>query len=172
MHRQLISTLGAAAVVLLTGCAARGANYERPQVPTPKQYRFVETTDRAESLADLRWWQVFDDSVLHALIREALSNNLDVHAAVARVERARAQVGIARSFLYPQVDGAANYTARQNVGGSESENGVQQSAVYGFQLSWEIDVFGRLRREREAAFALFLSTEQARRGVLVTLVGD
>jgi multidrug efflux system outer membrane protein len=161
----------AAAVLALlaAGCAPVGPNYRRPAMPTPAQYRFVESS-QAESLADVPWWQVFDDPTLQALIREAIANNLDLRAAAARVERARAEAGIARSFLYPQIDGAANYTIQQNSGTPGAE--VQHGGLYGFQLAWEIDVFGRIRRETEAALALTLASEQARRGVLVTLVGD
>jgi multidrug efflux system outer membrane protein len=154
--------------VLLGGCAV-GPNYTRPQLPTPAQYRFVDGPAEAESLADLPWFEVFKDGSLQALIRDAIANNLDLRAAVARLERARAQAGIAKSFLYPHVDGTATYTAQQNTG---SDNGVGQNGIYGFQLGWELDLFGRIRREKEAAFAVVLATEQGRRGVLVTLVGD
>lgn len=155
---------------VLAGCAI-GANYARPQVPTPDQYRFVEGPTQAQSLADMPWFQVFDDPTLQALIREAISNNLDLRVAVARVEEARARAGIAKSFLYPQVDGVARYGIRQ---ASEVENNdtTHQSGDYGFRLAWELDLFGRLRRERESAAALALASEQGRRGVLVTLVGD
>jgi len=154
---------------LLAGCVPVGPNYRRPQLPAPAQFRFVESA-QAASLADLPWWQVFDDPVLQALVRDAIAGNLDVRAAVARVERFRAEAGIAKSLLYPQVDGAATYTVQQNSGSADGD--VQQNAVYGFQLSWEIDLFGRIRREREAAIARMLASEQGRRGVLVTLVGD
>ena len=159
-----------ALAALVSGCAPVGPNYKRPEPPTPAQYRFAATPSDAASLADLPWWQVFEDPTLQALIREAVANNLDLRAAAARVERARAEAGIAKSFLYPQVDGTASYTAQQNSGTDGGD--AQQAAVYGFQLSWEIDLFGRLRREREAAVATMLATEQGRRGVLVTLVGD
>jgi outer membrane protein, multidrug efflux system len=161
---------------MLTACAV-GPDYKRPQVPAPAQYRFVDGQAEAQSMADLPWWQVFGDPTLQVLVREAVTNNLDVRVALARVEAARARAGIAKSFLYPQVDGVAGYTARQasntpvtpeNPDGSS----VNQSGEYGFRLSWELDVFGRLRRQNEAAYAIFLATEQARRGVLVTLVGD
>jgi len=159
----------------LTGCTA-GKNYERPQLPNPATYRFVEGATEAQSLADLPWFQVFDDPTLQALIREALTNNLDLQMAVARVEEARARAGIAKSFLYPQVDGTVNYgvrqasTARSQSGGTDDT--THQSGSYGFQLSWEIDLFGKLRRQHEAALAIVLASEQGRRGVLVTLVGD
>jgi multidrug efflux system outer membrane protein len=157
------------------GCLA-GPNYARPQLPNPPTYRFVEGTGQAQTLADSPWWQVFDDPALQALVRDALANNLDLQVAVARVEEARARAGVAKSFLYPQVDGVAGYNVRQasntqDTGGAEGDT-THQSGHYGFQLSWEIDLFGRLRRQHEAATALLLASEQGRRGVLVTLVGD
>ena len=109
--------------------------------------------------------------MLQALIREAITNNLDLRAAAARVERFRAEARIAKSFLYPQVNGAAGVTVQQNSGAADPDD-VERNAVYGFQLSWEIDLFGRIRREHEAAVARLLASEQGRRGVLVTLVAD
>ena len=160
------------------GCAV-GPDYVRPQFPEPAQFRFVTDPAQAQSLADTPWWEVFDDPTLHALVREALANNLDLKIAVARLEEARALSGVAKSFLYPAVDAVASYTVRQASETSQSDrepdradDTTRQSGNYGFQLSWEIDLFGRLRRQHEAAFALFLASEQARRGVLVTLVGD
>jgi multidrug efflux system outer membrane protein len=156
-------------VLSVASCAPVGPNYARPVVPTPPTFRFVES-QQAASLADVPWWQVFEDPVLQALIREALANNLDLRAAAARVERFRAEARVAKSFLYPQVDGAATYTVQQNSGTAGGD--IQQNAIYGFQLSWELDLFGRIRREREAAVARLLASEQGRRGVLVTLVAD
>jgi multidrug efflux system outer membrane protein len=160
--------------LLSAGCLV-GPNYSRPQMPTPQQFRFVEGA-QAESLADAPWFQVFDDPALQALIKEAIANNLDLRAAVARVEEMRARAGISRSFLYPQIDGVATYTARgastAQPGDRDDEDTFHQSGQYGFQLSWELDLFGRIRRLNEAAVALALASEQARRGVMVTLVGD
>jgi multidrug efflux system outer membrane protein len=160
----------------LVGCAAAGPNYVRPQMPSPAQFRFVEGAS-AESIADAPWFQVFDDATLQALIREAIANNLDLRVAVARVEEARARAGIAKSFLYPQIDFTARYGIRQassatNESDSDDEDTTHQSGAYGFQLSWELDLFGRIRREKESAFAFVLASDQGRRGVLVTLIGD
>src|SRR5262245_4367524 len=84
-----------AAAALSSGCfAAVGPNYSRPQLPTPPQYRFVQGTAQAQTLADSPWFEVFDDSTLQALIREAIANNLDLKIAAARVEEARARAGI------------------------------------------------------------------------------
>jgi outer membrane protein, multidrug efflux system len=150
-------------------------NYKRPELVTPQQFRFVEGA-QAESLADAPWFKVFDDPALQALIKEAIDSNLDLRAAVARVEEMRARAGIARSFLYPQVDGAASYRVRGSSSGEPDatgdEDNFHQNGSYGFQLAWEIDLFGKLRRQQEAAVALALASEQARRGVMVTLVGD
>ena len=82
-------------------------------MPAPPQYRFVEGPAEAESLADVPWWQVIEDPQLQALIREAIANNLDLRVATARVEEARAQYGIAQSFLFPEVGVAGGYSAQQ-----------------------------------------------------------
>ena len=173
----VVRTVVAAAIVsFMTGCTL-GANYARPPIANPSQYRFVAPAAQAQSLADVPWFQVFDDPSLQALVREALANNLDLQIAVARVEEARARAGIATSFLYPQVDAVGSYGVRQasNTGQddtSDDADTTHQSGTLGFRLSWEIDLFGRLRRGREAALALALASEQGRRGVLVTLIGD
>ncbi len=156
------------------GCSAVGSTYERPEMAPPADYRFTTAPAQAQTLADTPWFQVFDDPTLQALIAEAIAANLDLRVAVARVEEARARAGIARSFLYPEVNGGASYTAR----GASTEDdtaesgGTRQATNYGFQLSWEIDLFGRLRRGREAAVALAFASDYARRGVIVTLIGD
>jgi multidrug efflux system outer membrane protein len=112
---------------------------------------------------------VFDDPALQVLVREAVVNNLDLRVAAARVEELRARAGIVKSFLYPTVDGAANYSFAQSSSGDDS---TRQSGVFGFQLAWEWDLFGRVARQHEAALATVLAQEYGRRGVLVTLVGD
>ena len=145
-------------------------------MPTPPQYRFVDGPEQAASIADLPWFQVFDDPTLQELIREGIGNNLDLRTAAARVQEFRARAGIAASYLYPQVDAGASYGARQATNAPRpdgaGEDTTHQSGTYGFQLSWEIDLFGKLRREKEAAVAVMMASEQTRRGVMVTLVGD
>jgi multidrug efflux system outer membrane protein len=154
---------------LIAGCAV-GPNYARPEMPTPPAHRVVDSSTATQD-ADLQWWQVFDDDTLEKLIFDALANNLDLRAAIARVEVARARAGITKSFLYPQVDGVAGYGVRQ-ASTTEEDDTTRNSGTYGFQLSWEIDLFGRIQRQNEAALAIVLATEQARRGVIVTLIGD
>jgi multidrug efflux system outer membrane protein len=161
---------------LVSGCAV-GPNYNRPQMPTPPAHRFFEGEAQAQSLADVPWWEVVKDPVLQQLIREAIANNLDLRTATARVAEARAQYGIARSFLFPAVGFAGGYSAEQASRLSEPPQGIAAKKTYqnwsaGFPISWEIDLFGRIRREKEAAFAAYLATEEGRRAALITLVAD
>jgi multidrug efflux system outer membrane protein len=135
------------------------------------------TASQAESLADIPWWELFKDPVLQQLSREALANNYDLRVAAARVEEARAQIGVARSFLYPQLSANAGGTAEQVSRRTDPSQSVGASRSYqnwllGLSMAWEFDVFGRIRRETEAATGIFLATEQARRGVLIALIAD
>jgi multidrug efflux system outer membrane protein len=168
--RALAATISFPA--LLAGCTV-GSNYERPEMASPDQFRFVDGPAQAQTLADAPWFEVFQDPELQALIKEALANNLDLQAALARVEEARARAGIAKSFYYPQVDGqlSGGWRGSSNDDDSRDES-VTENVNYGFGLSWEIDLFGKLRRQRESALAIAFASEQNRRGVLVTLMGD
>lgn len=167
--------IGLLSVAFISAGCLVGPNYKRPELAPPQQYRFVEGT-QAESLADVPWFNVFQDPALQELIKIAINNNLDLRAAVARVEEMRARAGIAKSYLYPQIDGAASYRARGATSAqpdeTDAEDTFHQNTSYGFQLGWELDLFGKLRRQNEAALAIALASEQSRRGVMVTLVGD
>ena len=162
--------------LLLSGCTL-GPDYLRPRLLIPENHRGVVGAPAAESLADLPWWELFRDPVLQDLTRESLQQNFDLRIAVARVEQARAQVGVTRSFLFPQVNFNANGTLQQVSRASEPPQSLGTDRTFrnlllGFGLAWEIDVFGRIQRETEAATAVYFATEQARRGVLITLVAD
>jgi len=164
------------AVCLAPGCAV-GPNYARPEMPVPPAHRFFEGEAQAQSLADVPWWEVIKDPVLQQLVREAIAHNLDLITATARVAEARAQYGIAKSFLFPEVGFAGGYSAQQVSRLAEPPQGTAKGKTYqnwnaGFTLSWEIDLFGRLRREKEAGFATYLATEEGRRAALITLVAD
>jgi multidrug efflux system outer membrane protein len=162
-------------VFLLSGCMV-GPDYSRPPVLIPDNFRGIVGAPTAESFADLPWFDVFRDPVLQELVREALQNNYDLRVAAARVEEARAQIGIARSFLFPQFDfnGGGNAQQASRVADPPQPFGSRnfQNWLLGFGLAWEIDVFGRIRRETEAATAVFFASEQAQRAVLITLVAD
>jgi outer membrane protein, multidrug efflux system len=167
-----------AASAFISGCAAVGPNYKRPDLSPPATFRGVTDVQAAASLADEPWWQVFSDEALQALIRDAIAHNLDLRIAVARVQEARALSGVARSFLYPEVNLTAGYTGNQASRNSQPPGAFKDAdRTYNntsveAAMAWELDLFGRLRRENEAAFARYLSTEEGRRAVLVALVSD
>ncbi len=175
--RHSAPRVAAACSLLLVVACAVGPKYGRPEVPTPPAHRFFEGEEQAQSIADAPWWEVVKDPQLQALIREAIANNLDLRAATARVAEARAQYGIARSFLFPEVGVGASYSAQHVSRLSEPPQGTATGETYqnwsaGFTLSWEIDLFGRIRREKQAALAAYLATEEGRRAAVITLVAD
>ena len=162
-----------AAVAVLGGCAV-GPNYKRPSVGAPGAYRFA-TGEGTNSLADLPWWQVFQDPLLQGLIGTALTNNYDLKQAVARVEQARQQAVVARSPFMPQVGYGGDIGRGRNAlfnSPASVNGGTASSAQVNLNLAWEIDFWGRIRRLSEAARAQYLATEEARRGVTITLVSD
>jgi multidrug efflux system outer membrane protein len=163
-------------LLLLSSCTL-GPDYLRPKILIPDNHRGVVGTPAAESLADLPWWELFRDPVLQELTRESLQNNFDLRIAAARVEQARAQIGITRSFLFPQVNFSANGNVQQVSRFSEPPQSsgagrTFRNLLLGFGLAWELDIFGRIQRETESATSVFLATEQAQRAVLITLVAD
>jgi outer membrane protein, multidrug efflux system len=171
--QQIVS--GVVAAALLGGCML-GPNYKRPVVAEPGTFR-GQATAEAESLADAPWWDVFQDPILKYLIQQALHANYDVRIAAARVQEARALLGVARSDLYPSLDygvGAARGNVRPGPTGGPGGQAPTTSNAYSASLtaSWELDIWGRVRRSNEAALASLLATEDARRGVWLTLVSD
>ncbi len=162
-----------AALLLIGGCSVTGPEYSRPEVPTPSSWR--TPTPLAVNAADTAWWRQFGDPVLDALIEEALVRNPNVQIAVANVQAAAAVVTQTRAGLYPQVGYQAN-AARQRF--SERNATPFNSAIPNPQnaynallgASWELDLWGRIKRLSEAARAQVLASDEARRGVALTLV--
>ncbi|HWI58909.1 MAG TPA: efflux transporter outer membrane subunit [Bacillota bacterium] len=161
-------------LLMLAGGCAVGPNYKRPPVHTPEQYRFA-TNQTTNSLGDLLWWQTFQDPVLQDLIRTALTNNYDLKQAIARVEQARNQAIAVRSPLFPQINYNGDIGRGRNAAFNQPSalNGTTEStAQVNLNAFWEIDFWGRIRRLSQAARAQYLATDEARRGVMVTLVSD
>ncbi|MFL6234102.1 MAG: efflux transporter outer membrane subunit [Thermoanaerobaculia bacterium] len=163
--------LGLAACLLVAGCTA-GPNYRRPPVTAPEQVRGQAGPAEAASLADRPWWEIFQDGELKGLIDEALRGSYDVRLAAWRVEEARAAAGISRSQFLPQVQADAGWSRGQ--ASQLASPGARTENLYDVNLgvSWEIDLWGRIRRLNEAARADVLATEEARHGVLLSLVSD
>lgn len=170
---RIISSIVAAA--LLGGCAI-GPNYKRPPLAEPPTFR-GQATAEAASLADAPWWEVFQDPNLKGLIQEALRSNYDVRIAAARVQEARASLRVARSDLYPSLDYGAGVSRGKITPGVQGSPGGPSPEASNFfygalTASWELDIWGRIRRSNEAARATLLATAEARRGVWLTLVSD
>jgi len=151
-----------------------GPDYQRPGITQADEFRSEVGPTEAQSLADLPWWQVFNDKALQQLILQALTNNYDLQLAVARVEQARAFVGVTASEFYPQV-GYQGLAGREEIFVPlEQSNGNVTFNAFSAALNvaWELDVWGRIRRATEAARASLFAQEDVRRGVMLTLVSD
>ena len=172
--------MAAVVVSVLSGCMV-GPDYQRPALPSPTVFR--GTPDPAvppdpTSLGDLQWFEVFKDDQLQALIRTALVANYDLRDAVARINEARANLGITRSEQFPNIAASADITTvRLSKNGlTPVAEGIDRDRTVGSVLlnllSFEVDVWGRLRRATEAARAQVLAAEDTRQAVLTTLVSD
>jgi multidrug efflux system outer membrane protein len=169
MRKPLLVSL----VALLVGGCMVGPDYVRPPVDAPAAWRLSEP--EVKELANTAWWEQFGDPVLNELVATALRENKDLMIATARVDEFAGNYGFVRSGLFPQV--GAGYEAKRQrdisavvVGAGEGATYNSYSAV--LNASWEIDIWGRIRRQTEAANAQLLASEEGRRGVILSLVGS
>lgn len=161
---------------LAAGCMV-GPDYKRPELAVPPVYRGADAgapAPGAASYGDLAWWSIFPDPDLQTLIRTALAQNYDLRIAVARILQAQSQVTIARSQEFPTVDGSVNapyaaYTG-SHIPTPYFDHSFQPQA--GFDVAWELDFWGKFRRNTESAQADLLATDEARYVVTATLVTD
>ena len=166
-------------IVSWASCAI-GPDYERPYIPDPEEFRaqsYEEKEIDSTSLAEMPWWELFQDDELHYLIRIALQENKDLMIAAARVEEARGELGVTRSQLFPQFDAQASYSRRgipsALIPGEAGDINLETD-IYriGGSLSWELDVWGQLRRATEASRAELMATEEARRAIILSLIAQ
>jgi multidrug efflux system outer membrane protein len=168
------------AAVLLSGCAV-GPKYKRPTTAVPQQWTVDQARGTSTREPAEQWWSSFHDPEFDSLVQRAVKANLDLKLATARVSEARAERGVARSGLLPSVEATATATRnRQRV--ITAPAGAGKSAVVvpvefnnfqgGFDASWELDVFGGVRRGLQAATADVAAAGEARRAVLVTVLGE
>ena len=156
---------------LLAGCV-QGPDYVKPVVETPSSYRF--SSQSSEIAVEPGWWRGFGDPYLDALVGEALVNNRDLEIAAARVDEFAAVLAGTRSQAFPQI-GYALSGSRSRASEKQIPDIVDPlSSSFGALLSasWEIDLWGRIRRETEAARANLLATEEARQGVILTIISS
>ena len=155
--------------------------YERPKLPTPvnlDREAPPSSPPDPQTLADAKWFDVFQDEKLQELIREALANNYDLREAIARIDEARANYGLTRSDQFPTIVGSADITTegRSRSGAFNIPEPLERKRTFGSVLlnllTFELDIWGRLRKATAAAKADLLATEEARKAVVTTLVSD
>lgn len=156
----------------LLGCMV-GPNYRRPSVETPPSWRFEDK--EARKVANPAWWEQFDDPVLNDLIQTALKENKDLKIAAARVEEFWGRYGTTRAALFPQLGvsgspGKSHVTEKSNTPFPSTGENPAYNLQASLNASWEIDLWGKLRRKTEAARADLLSSEEGRRALLLTVV--
>ncbi len=166
------------AAALLTGCAV-GPDYHRPSLDVPAHYRdaapaAASAAGDAASIGDSGWWEVYSDPDLQALLATAIRSNYDVKIAVARIDEARAQLGSQRLNYLPQlsVDAAAGRARTSEYAALPGLPRINKEAQVQILASYQIDLWGQLRRATEAARANLLASQYARRAVAVTLVAS
>ena len=165
------------ALLLLAGCMV-GPNYKRPAVPLPGEHRGAPASTSETSLADTKWPDLFQDDTLKQLIAAALAHNFDLALASERVQEARIRFRIAGAGEYPLVlaQGQFNATRPSRIGSNPfvpSSGSMDVSYTQaGATVAWELDLWGRLRRLTESARAQYLASEEARHGIVVSLIGD
>jgi multidrug efflux system outer membrane protein len=167
------------AATSLAGCTV-GPNYKKPTVPVPTEYHGPKKDDaqdaaqaqaqaQAASIADLPWWEVFQDPVLQELIRTALKQNYDLQLATERITQARAQLQVTRSNQFPQINATATGTDERLYQGFPVKT---RFATLAADATFQLDLFGQLRRQTESARAQVLASDFARKTTILTLVSD
>ena len=169
MRRFISVTLSC---LTLCGCMV-GPDYRRPVVETPQLWRFAEKDTK--DLVNTPWWEQFGDPVMSGLIETALRENKDLKIAAARVEEYRGRYAVTRAPLFPQIGAGASAGGERTTERGQTRpaaTSTNPSELYqvNFFASWEIDLWGKLRRATEAARADLIATEEAKRGVILTLV--
>ncbi len=178
-HVRKRSFAATAIIILLNGCMV-GPDYRRPAVTTPDAFRGASAaiTPDKQSIAELKWFEVFQDEQLQELIRTALTQNYDLRDAVARVDAARANLGITQADQYPNFGVGADVTSveQSRQGEFTIPRGTSRQRTFGTVFlnlfTFEIDIWGRLRRATEASRAELLATDWNRKAVITTLISD
>lgn len=160
--------------VVIGGCAAVGPNYQRPAFDAPAQWSESRSQAAPAALGQAAWWKSFADPLLDRLIDQAIGANLDLEQARARIVQARSELVVAGAARLPAVNagGAINRSDPSNNLASTARSGPSTVYQAGFDASWEIDVFGRVRRSVEAAQARFDASVEDLHAAVLTLLGD
>ena len=166
---------GIVALLALEAGCMMGPKYKRPAVNVPQQYRTPSPQQAvaASSLGNEQWWQVYEDPVLTQLIHTAIAQNYDVRIAAARVLQAQAQVGITRSNQLPSASVGADVFSQQNAKVTKLFPAYEvNGGELNLSVIWNLDFWGKYRRQTEAARAQLLATEWGQRAVISSLVAN
>jgi len=151
-----------------TGCMV-GPDFKKPQVELPEKFRFSE--DASEEIVNLKWWELFKDPMLEELVTTALKENKDVRIATARIEEAHAVLGFTRADVYPFIDVEAGASKGNFLSGVKSDT-TDRTSFATAVASWEIDLWGKLRRATESSRAELLASEYGLRAVQISLISE
>ncbi|MCP5523983.1 MAG: efflux transporter outer membrane subunit [Verrucomicrobiales bacterium] len=173
---RLPAVLWLGATLLAVGCKV-GPDYERPEVTPPEAWRW-KNAEPSDHVPKGEWWRVYDDPVLNSLQATAAAQNQDLKAALARVEQARSAARMSRADLLPTVNGSGSFTRYRTSGNAASPIGFPIPSFHAqqwqvpFDLSYELDLWGKVRRGFEAARFSALAADAARQNVLLSLQAD
>ncbi|WP_338466798.1 efflux transporter outer membrane subunit [Novosphingobium sp. ZN18A2] len=156
----------AAAALALSGCMVAGHDYKRPELDIPARHAVMLQAGEAQSAANIAWFDLYRDPQLQSLIREALDHNLDLQLAFARIDEVQGRLRTTRSQMFPSLDGSLQ------TGASPQPNANDSAFTLGLLLNWEVDLFGKLRRQNEAARAQLLATRASKEAVVTTIVNQ
>ena len=178
-HLFIKRFLATAILLILTAnvaVAQKKSKYKRPDVETPATFRADDTAPDGTSIGNLKWFEIFSDEKLQELIRTAVAQNYDLRQASARINLGRANLGLARSDQFPQVAGSAGVTTTRSAENGVLIPGQKRTRSIGNVLlnllSFEIDIWGRLRQQTKAAKAELQASVEDRNAAQTTIVGD
>jgi len=167
-RKILIPIFAIVSLIYIEGCKV-GPNYQKIEVPAETSYRYNTSTTEADTILNIRWWELFKDPVLDTLIRVALEQNKDVLIAASRIEQARAKLGFTKADAWPKIDYQGSYSHGNVMQGQQL--GTESSTIFaGASLSWELDFWGKYRRANESERANLLATEYGYRSVQMGLI--
>ncbi len=170
MKKSLLLLIGIPVLIYTLSSCSMGPDFQKPKIETPVQYRYDSL--KVDSVATLKWWDLFNDSVLDTLIVTALRENKNLLVAISRIEEARANLGFTGADQYPKLgiqgDASRSNLISKSLGSSEINN----SFFIGPVLSWEIDFWGKFRRATESARAQLLASEFSLRTVQISLISE
>jgi multidrug efflux pump len=172
-HIMLMLVLVPGLLGLVNGCKAVGPNYSEPAVPVPTAFANQEQPGMSTADVEVAWWRGFQDEELNQLVTEALTDNHDIRIATARLREARALLSFTEFDRYPTVTTEASYS-RERLSKAASRGAERDTELYriGFDASWELDFFGRVRRAIQASTADVGAANASRRDVIVSLLAE